>query len=143
MSGGNVDSLDPYGFSTVNLSGGGVSAIFAHDSSTTNISGGNINGLSVFDSSKVNVSGGSIDFLYARDYSTTTFQGRNFHLTGWLTLDDERVLGIGMLFGEWMDGTPFAIDIRVNQSTATIRVIPEPATVLLLGLGGLVLRKRK
>ena len=46
-----------------------------------------------------------------------------------------------MLSGNWFDGTDWSVNIVRNDSTASIMAVPEPATVLLFGLGCLVLRK--
>jgi hypothetical protein len=85
-----------------------------------------------------------VSYLRASQSSVVTFHGRDFGLHGGLWLDGDRVLGTGLLTGEWTDGTPWAVNILDNASTATIRAIPEPATLLLLALGGavLVLRRR-
>jgi len=50
--------------------------------------------------------------------------------------------GGGILTGYLSDGNPFSID-QVNEMEYTsFNLIPEPTTLLLLGLGGLFLRKR-
>jgi len=82
-----------------------------------------------------------VNYLYAYGYSEVTFYGRNFDYGSGLTLDGNRVLGTGTLSGEWLDGTPWALNILGNSSTATI-LVPEPATLFLLGLGAVMLRKR-
>jgi hypothetical protein len=53
-----------------------------------------------------------------------------------------QIFGTGLLSGEWMNGTSWSTNIYENDSTATI-IIPEPATLFLLGLGAVILRKRK
>jgi hypothetical protein len=80
--------------------------------------------------------------LWACNSSVVTFYGRDFGLGTGLTWDGNRVLGLGTLSGEWMDGTRWATNIAYNETTATIRVIPEPATLLLLGLGAVMLRRK-
>jgi len=52
-----------------------------------------------------------------------------------LTLDGDRVLGTGLLTGKWFDGTSWAIPIQKHDLGATIRVVPEPSTLVLLSIG--------
>jgi len=54
-----------------------------------------------------------------------------------------QLFGTGILSGQWLDGTSWATQISGNSETATILLIPEPATLALLGLGGLLLQKRR
>ena len=162
VSGGSVDWLFAYNFSTVNMSDGGTEKIYAynsstvnmsygcvdeylwaHDSSNVNISGGNVDYLGADDSSTVNISGGHMFGLGALNSSVVTFHGRNFRGSGGLILYGDSVLSTGTLSGEWFDGTQWWVTIGHLDPTATIRAIPEPATLLLLGLGAVMLRKRR
>jgi len=65
--------------------------------------------LAVWDSSQVNMSGRSI--------------GSWLTASGSLVLNGERVLGTGILSGEWMDGTRRVVNIAQNPPTATILAI--------------------
>jgi len=141
ISGGSVSYyLNAYNYSTVNISGGSVGRL--EDSSAVNISGGSVEGLCTWAFSTADISGGSITNLDAYDSSVVTFYGQNFHVGAGLTFDGERVLGTGTLSGEWMDGTRWAVNIFTNQPTANIFAIPEPATLLLLGLGAVMVRRK-
>jgi len=107
------------------------------ESSTTNIYGGDImlDGCLFTDSSTLNIFGGDV-FLgapYAEDSSTINIYGYNFSefpafsLTGYLA-----------------DGTPFEfIELTHAISHINLIVVPEPATLFLLGMGVLVFRKRR
>ena len=135
ISGGATNWLGTYGTSTMNISGGSNgngAQFYVCDSSTVNISGGSMPGFSAYGTSNVNLSGGSVNWLLACDTSTITFYGQDFSLGAGLTLAGERVLGVGNLSGEWMDGTPMRVFINENDPGATIRIVPEPGTLAML-----------
>jgi hypothetical protein len=52
-----------------------------------------------------------------------------------------------MLTGEWLDGSGFAVQLvdvdGYSPAIDNIQFIPEPGTLLLVGAGGLLLRKRR
>jgi hypothetical protein len=135
VSGGSMSDLEAWNSSTVDISGGSVNYLCARDSTAVDISGGTVSWLDAHNSSIVNISGGSVSNLWACDFSAVILYGQNFRVGGGLVFDGERVLGLGTLSGEWMDGTPWTTNIAYNETTATIWAIPEPATLLLLGLG--------
>jgi len=159
VSGGTVNygygSLNTYDMSVVTVSGGAVSGcIYAYNSSTVKLSDGTVTGwlhgdIYAFNSSHVDIipSGGGVSqLLYAYDTSTVTIHGYDFRTTGGLTLDGDKVLGMGILNGRWFgpDDTMWTMTISQNDAGATIRVVPEPATLSLLALGGLaVIRRRR
>ena len=118
--------------------------VYAWDSSTVNIfdntSSGGGDAIYAYGNSTVNISGGGLNDIYGYTDSSITFHGYDFMATDGLTLDDGYVLGTGVLTGNWFDDTYFSIDILENG--ATIMAIPEPSTLLLLGLGAVMLRRR-
>ena len=143
ISGGYVDTPVPHDFSTMNMSGGSGYWFSAEGHSTTNFSGGSIDEFYAVDSPIVNISGGSIVNLHVRDTSTSIFFGQNFQYGDGLILDGNRLLGTGVLSGEWVDGTPWSINILENESTASIQIVPEPATMALLLFGTVILRGKR
>lgn len=149
ISGGILNAIFAEGSSTMNFSGGRVNDYLAAcGSNTMNISGGSVNDLFAYDTSTVDISGGSVvNRLRTRAASTVTLHGYDFQTTGGLTLDGDRVIGTGILTGRWFgpDDTMWSMTISENPTTATIQVVPEPATMSLLafGLGAFFVRRRK
>ena len=110
--------------SVLNISGGLVLGhITAYESSVVNISGGSVSTLYAEDTSGVNIFGGSVDDLYANDTSVATFFARDFRLGSGLSLDGNRLLGTGILSGEWFDSTRWAVSIESNAPGATILTV--------------------
>jgi hypothetical protein len=160
-----------YNSSQVDISGGSIeSRLFSYDSSQINISGGSISLLGSHGTSQVDISGGSIGWLYSLDFSQVDISGGS--IVGYLQLSNQSLIQIfGSGFA--VDGLPFGYgeltslyggspldepyrhltgtllnggfidsDFRIG-SVARIVLIPEPATLLLLGLGGLFLRRKR
>jgi len=128
ISGGYVQELGAGGSSTVNISAGEVGHWFlAAGSSAVNITGGSVSSFSATGSSVVDISGGSVSSVQASDYTVVTLHGRNFSVGDGLLLFGDRVVGGGILSGEWLDGTPWAMNISANIFTATLLAIPESA----------------
>ncbi len=147
MSDGSVDSLGVRDISTVNISGGSVySSLGASQNSSLNISGGHVDWLRAYDTSTVNITGGNVNELYVDEASKVIFSAEEFILSDGLTwdVDGQTILGTGLLSGRWFGSSDiWTVDIYSHDATATITAIPEPCSVLLLGLGGLALRYRK
>ncbi len=169
ISGGSVDNLISRSSSSVKISGGSVSWLGSTGSSQVYISGGSINWLRSYDSSRVDIFDGSINAIYSYDSSRVNITGGS--IGGDLKLQEQsqiQIFGFDFtvngspfgygeltsifggypkyepprhLTGTLLSGEPIDKDFYIGNN-ARIILIPEPATILLLGLGGLMLRKR-
>ena len=169
--GGNIRTLSAAGYSTVDIFGGELWRLSTrHDSvvsisggittllhlyadSVVSISGGTFGRIATHARSVVDISGGSfpddVALYYHEDISCEggeiTFHGYDFRMSHCL-VEDERIFGVGNLTGRWPDGT--SCDVWITRNDGTIRVIPEPSTLILLtaaavGLLAYVRRRRR
>jgi hypothetical protein len=130
----------------------------ACNSTITNWYDGEMHYFNAHDNSIVNIYGGKIlDWLGASDngvinlYHSSLIEG--------ISLGDNAILNLHAYDvihhttgGQWNDGwiegkyisnnQPFHIDVS-GDSFSHISIVPEPATILLLGLGCLLLKNRK
>jgi hypothetical protein len=136
-------SLNMYSYDTaiLNIKGGEIQYPYGYGSSTINITGGSMFLVRSEDLSSIHISGGFVKNIATYDTSTTTFSGRNFRGSGGLTISGNEVLGTGLLSGQWMDGSSFATEILYQSSGSTITIIPEPATLVIISFGILILRR--
>ena len=157
MSGGTATGdLIAKGSSHVTMSGVTVMGYLeAGDSSHVTMSGGSVLGMSVSNSSQVTISGGTIGSdgfleLVASGNGKLIINGSNFAIDG-ISLGFGEITSI---FGGVYENEPYRRltgtlangDIINNRfqigNNAKIVLIPEPATIALLFLGGLVFRKK-
>jgi hypothetical protein len=171
MTGGTVTTqLKAYDSSTVNISGGVLhnTSTSYESSSTLNLSGNmqsdavyiwDLGTLNMFDGTIGSVQNHSIANLYGGTISdyllatarvgitcTVNIYGYGFEYNP--LAGDYRG---GQLTGFWMNDTPFSIDLYYSDTPggpiidtyAHIVLIPEPSTLLLLGLGVLMQRRLK
>lgn len=146
---------------------GGVENINLHDQSTANISGGEILGLSTWDSSSMSIYNGKIDYLMITDNSSATLYGGDFKAirnSQFVPVGSEINLHIFCKDWKWNDSTNYltvtwadnsSVDIELRDTQwddlseykmidhITFTIIPEPVTIVLFGLGCLLIRTRK
>ena len=149
MTGGQGGNLSLGGWSTATIEDtnpiigegdGGIWQLNTASYSELTINGGEINDLGGQHESLINLSGGQI----LGDLTV-------FNLTAWV-----HIYGYGFnndpfsgspLTGFWADATPFSINL-VDSTISTydqiiFHEIPEPVSILLFGLGGLMLRRKR
>jgi hypothetical protein len=166
--GGMIDELVPFGFSTANIAGGLTKKLDALQYSTVNVSGGKISDLSAYGQSELSITGGEVSWLYvsadsqaivlegdvghiwAESLSTVDIYGYDLSYEPYHNYDGTREIWEGRLTGFWQNEVSFGIttwdqetyDHLVLHDLGPLPGIPEPATLLLLGLGVLALRRK-
>jgi len=127
-----------------------------------NISGGNVTAyrLKTYDNSSVEFTGGIINFNILEIHGELTIKGGSLYIhDAWIDLYDFPVTinvygygfnynptggtyGDGILTGYLLDKNFFSIDQLSELEFQRFNLIPEPMTLLLLGIGGVFVRRR-
>lgn len=164
---GSVQSMYTYDSSTASIYDGSLSGFSAGNSSTVNIYGGFPGGFIADQLATVNIYDGFLNYLCTRGSSTVNFHGGDYR--GELIAYDSSTLnffgydlnynptggitGDGILTGLWADGSDFTINLWNGDGSAYYPYtdtyshivsieVPEPATILLLGLGAMVVLRK-
>jgi hypothetical protein len=159
LRGGIVDAVPASEHSVLNVSGGKITDSLVTGNANVNMSGGDVGSFLMRNNSKLNVSAGDLRWLGIYDDSIAVLKGGNIntissqqspstvkHITMICDVDSVSISN-NLLTGKWLDGSSFSISLY-NQAGyssvySNIQFIPEPATLVLLAAGGLLLRRRK
>lgn len=137
--------------SPLGLDVGGIMDIALTNTSRMDYYGGLTQELSLFKNATTYLYGGRIDYISSHQL-VQWLNGEPFgqHIIidcqlGWSwILNNQQKVGIA---GMWRDGSAFNIrflnDADYDPVWANVNVMPEPASMFLLGLGGLLLRRKK
>ncbi len=163
-NGGEVSELEAWKISTINMTGGLVDySLAALDNSVISVSGGSVgHHIGVYDNATITMSGGSVGtYLKASHDGTFYLEGTNFAINGTALAYGSKLSDFvsstdiingydfytGTITGTLTDGSALNNEFRIYNNgidyNADIIIIPEPCTLVLLSLGGLVLRRCK
>jgi len=136
--------------------------IYGYDYSRAAINGGQASGIefdmSSYASADIYAGNVTIDFLSLHQYSTLNIYGGNVLFNNGFWLDDDAEITVfyssiirykpedphSPIIGyKLLDGSDFMLDQFSQSEIEQINFVPEPATLLLVGIGGLFLRGRK
>jgi hypothetical protein len=137
FSGGMAQSIGVAGNSLVEISGGNITEIGAIDYGTIEVTGGHIQILKAISGCQAYISGGYVDNIFADNASLFVINGFNFNYSYGYITDT-----YGTVTGTLLSGESVMINFE-RLGDAQILIIPEPATLLLFGLGTLALRRHR
>ena len=140
ISSGSLSGAHAYNNGKVNFSGNAISLrLAAVDYGIANMTGGVVEYLAAGDSGTLNIYSGVVtDSLYASGNSIVNVFGHDFYYDPSGGMSDG-----GQLTGFWLDDTSLSIDLYGVNTYSHINLIPEPSMLLLLGLGSVVIRRKK
>jgi hypothetical protein len=122
----------------LDIYGGSIIYVVAYDSTITNWYDGQMNYFAAGGNSIVNIYGGFMNRLDIGENAILNLNAKDvqYHPTGgyW---------NGGWIEGKYLNNNYFDFDVRNENALSHITVVPEPSTLFLLGLGCLLLRRKK
>jgi hypothetical protein len=151
-------TIDAHDQSTINITGGHTYWPHAMDNSIITFSGNALAGnIIAFDSGKIIMTGGTTVYLgagysgtidlyggtvteslYVGDLATINIYGHDF-----IYDPDGGASDGGQIRGFYLDNSEFVIDLNGEETYSHINFVPEPTSLLLFGLGALIVRRKK
>jgi hypothetical protein len=151
MTNGYISTIDGRGdYNWITVSGGSVGHLVNNSASHMIISGGQISTavnsiIYAHDNSLMEISGGAINGEFQLDQNAqVTFEGDNFAIDGVPVAYGQYYASdyaSGLITGTLSKGDALSNQFSIYDN-ASIIFVPEPATLLLLGLGGLILTRK-
>lgn len=156
----NSESLLVTGAGAYQIDGHGDSYVEVENTAPLQDNTGGIFILSLIDFSILDYQDGETELLMIREDATATFSGGSIdyissyqdsditkHITFVCDVDSISFVD-SMLTGDWLDGKgSFSIGLMnqpgYDSAYSNINFVPEPATMLLLSVGGLLIRNKK
>jgi hypothetical protein len=130
-------NVDLHNNSTFTLSGGFLIGVEARDESFVEIIDGDVMDITASGFSTIEISGGTIGDIFADESSLIVINGLDFNY-GYGYITDTTGFLTGILSSGEMIETNFE-----RYGDAQILIVPEPAALLLVGIGGVMIRRRK
>ena len=154
MTAGNTE-VGAFDTSTVNLLGGNLSGAIAWDNAEVNLFNCDYSlDLSVGGSGIANMTGGTVDYVSAGGSGIINLFGGfvanslnawdsavvNVHGYDLFKTTTGGFYGYGQVSGFWLDSMAFTIDFSTAETYSHINLVPEPSTLVLMGLGMMIMK---
>lgn len=150
VTGGGADGIDAFGSSYIKVQNtlplqidvGGIGGLNLNDNSTLSFDGGEIDVLDLHSSATAILSGGQVDYL-------RSYQDLGLPHIEMIVKEYDFNISTDILTGLWADDSTFSIQLLDQTGydpvidNITFTIVPEPATLSMMCMGILLLKKRR